>query len=344
MDALIKKLNIDTKFTKAVKKQKVFNHVKNNIPPVKGYNYMCDLLQLPVTAKKNGYLFVVVDLADNSFDIEPLQNKTAENVLSAFKTMIKRPYIKLPKASIRSDNGGEFMGVFHKFLYDNNILHKVGLAGRHKQTANVENLNKTLGGLFNGYMNGKEIQTKKQYNNWDDIVGIVRKDLNEIRTIKLEPLEDYAKESIQNMPDYKPKPLYKVGDVVHYKLDTPQNALGHKQPTEKFREGDYRWSVVPKKIVKVIYMTDNPYYRYLLEGMDNVSYSENELMPSKKAETEYVIDRALNVKTEKKKKYYLIKWKGWTKAQSTWEPETSLLADLGKQQFDLLISRMTKKK
>jgi len=115
-------------------------------------------------------------------------------------------------------------------------------------------------------------------------------------------------------------------------------------PTEKFREGDYRWSVVPKKIVKVIYMTDNPYYRYLLEGMDNVSYSENELMPSKKAETEYVIDRALNVKTEKKKKYYLIKWKGWTKAQSTWEPETSLLADLGKQQFDLLISRMTKKK
>ena len=50
MDALIKKLNIDTKFTKAVKKQKVFNHVKNNIPPVKGYNYMCDLLQLPVTA------------------------------------------------------------------------------------------------------------------------------------------------------------------------------------------------------------------------------------------------------------------------------------------------------
>ena len=48
--------------------------------------------------------------------------------------LFTRDYIKKPYASLKKDGGTEFKGIFHKYLYDNDILHKAGLA-------NVESLN-----------------------------------------------------------------------------------------------------------------------------------------------------------------------------------------------------------
>ena len=73
------------------------------------------------------------------------------------------------------------------------------------------------------------------------------------------------------MPENDSK--YKIGDMVHYKLDKPENALGHSQNTDKFREGDLRFSTVPKQIVKVIVMNDEPRYRYMISGITNASYT-----------------------------------------------------------------------
>ena len=114
---------------------------------------MADLLQLPKTSKGYTHLLVVVDLASSEFDIEPLKSTTAEATLDAMLKMFKRKYVKKPYASIRTDGGSEFKGVFHKWLYDNSILHKTASPYRHKQMANVEALNKQLARLFNGYMN-----------------------------------------------------------------------------------------------------------------------------------------------------------------------------------------------
>ena len=55
--------------------------------------------------------------------------------------MFKRSHIKLPYVSIRTDGGAEFKGVFHKYLYDHNILPKISSPYRHKQMENVEVLN-----------------------------------------------------------------------------------------------------------------------------------------------------------------------------------------------------------
>ncbi len=67
-------LEINEKFTKVRRRNRPeeFNHVKGNIPPIKGYNYMADLLQLP-SFNKFQYLFVMTDLANNEFDIEPIK-------------------------------------------------------------------------------------------------------------------------------------------------------------------------------------------------------------------------------------------------------------------------------
>jgi hypothetical protein len=150
--SIIKALDIDETFTRPRPEQKQFNHIKNNIPLVANYNYMADILFLPTSKEGFKYLLVMVDLATDAFDVEPLKSKSAEAVLAGMLRLFKRKYLKKPYASIRTDSGSEFQSVFHKYLYDNSILHKVALPNRHKQLANVESLNRTLGRLINGYL------------------------------------------------------------------------------------------------------------------------------------------------------------------------------------------------
>ena len=120
MNQLLKKLNIDETFTKKTKRDKVFTKISDAVTPIEGYNYMADLLYLP---DDDGYkyLLVMTDVITHAFDIEPIKNKESATVLKAMKDIFKRKYLKKPKASLRTDNGTEFKGVFHKYLYDNNI-------------------------------------------------------------------------------------------------------------------------------------------------------------------------------------------------------------------------------
>jgi hypothetical protein len=100
---LLKKLlNINEKFTHPVKKQTIFNHVKEetNFLHEEDYNLMADLLHLPTTDKGYKYLLVIVDLASVDCDFEPIKTKDAEVTLTAImmKAIFKRKYIKLPYA------------------------------------------------------------------------------------------------------------------------------------------------------------------------------------------------------------------------------------------------------
>jgi hypothetical protein len=299
MKAILKSLNIDETYTKPLKKP-IFDKVKQNTFPMDGYNYMADVLFLPTTEEGYKYLLVVVDLWSDEFDVEPLKNKEPEGVLKGLLKMFKRKYISKPEASIRTDNGTEFKGVFHKYLFDNSILHRIAEPYRHQQLANVESLNKTLGRLFNGYMNRMEEERGETYREWTDIIDFVRTELNKIRKKKDgDPYNDVMAPSTQN------EPTYKIGDLVYRKLERPKNALGYNQSTTNFRMGDYRFNIKePRKIKEILYYPNN--IRYLLEGHDNVSYTEQELKPAIEKEVKYTVKKILDVKTLKKKKYYLI--------------------------------------
>ena len=149
---------------------------------------MVDLLYLPKTRQKYLYLLTMVDIWSNKCDFEPLKDKKSSSVLQAMKKIFKRGILPQPQASIRTDNGSEFQDVFHKWLYDHNILHRFGEPYRHQQMANVERLNYTLGGLLNGYMNQKEIETGSEYKEWSNILNTLRDELNKIR--KIQPDKD----------------------------------------------------------------------------------------------------------------------------------------------------------
>lgn len=333
MNKLLQQLNINEKFTKPIKESKKFNRVKDNVPLIPDYNFMMDFLFLPTTKEKYKYLLVIVDLATDEFDIEPMKDKKSKNVLEAMKTIFKRPYIKKPYASIRTDDGKEFKGDVKQYMFNNGIFHSVALPYRHSQLSNVESLNRTLGRLLNGYMNAKEEKTNKEYNEWTDVLNIIRIELNKIRK-KATP-EDIVKYNYK-FPTSTKDPVFKVGDIVYRQLDYPEDALGNLQPTEFFREGDYRYSRIPKKIVNVLYYTGDVPYRYMLEQIPNASYKASQLMRAdeKEKETKYKVKKIIGKKTINKKIHYLVWWDKYLKKDATWESKDKLLEDGIKEYID----------
>jgi hypothetical protein len=299
IQGLLNKLSINEKFNKEIRKDKTFNEVKENVPLIEDANMMADLLYLPEDKKGYKFLFVIVDLATDEFDIEPIKDKNPETVLTAMKQCFKRKYVKQPEYSLKTDQGSEFKGIFHRYLYEESILHKTSIANRHSSLSSVESLNKQLGRLFNGYMNSQEEKTGKVFKEWTNVIPIIRKDLNAFRRKKLpehpEQVEyaqpnDYR--TIETVKKGKGKvkeetvktnvmiePKYKVGQYVYRALDAPKNALGKNQNTKMFRAGDYTYDKQQREIKQIFTMGGKgPLYRYYLDGLPNVSFTEAQLM------------------------------------------------------------------
>jgi hypothetical protein len=204
-----------------------------------------------------------------------MKDTNSKSTVNAIEKMFKRPYIKMPHSSIQVDGGAEFNKFFTQWCKSNDILLKRTIPYRHKQNSMVESLNRQLGRLFNGYMNMMEKQEGETYREWTDILDDVRIEMNKFRKREMpENVADYD----YPFHDQTYISRFKVGDWVHYKLDYPQTALGKKQPTAEFRTGDYRYSHNQVKVVKVLTMNQHPYYRYMLEGIPNASYSEYDLL------------------------------------------------------------------
>jgi hypothetical protein len=324
MDKIINDFGIDEKLTKPRRKQKVFNKIKNNIPHIEDYNFMADLIQLPTTKKKHKYLLTIVDLWTDECDFEPLKTKQPKEVLSAMKRIFTRKYLNKPKASISTDGGKEFLGVYHKYLYDNNIFHKQANPNRHTQQANVERLNSQINRVLVGFMNEKENLLKKEWREWDTIIDKLRIKLNNYRKARHTKLKNQGKFKRPIISNIEHK--YNTGDIVHYMNDTPEDGLGI-QRKPPFRIGDYRFSRNVRKIQHVYYFSDEPNVRYKLEGINNRTFSENQLLPGKGTTSTYIVEKILNKRKYKNKIQYLIKWKGYTKKYNTWENRSSLIND-----------------
>lgn len=323
---VLHKLKIDESFTRVKKRQRKYNKFVNNMNTDPEYNYQADLLELPTTKKQFKWLLVMVDIATKLFDVEPMINKEASTTLQAMKNIFTRKpnILKLPYSSITTDNGGEFKSDFNKYLHDNKILHLFALPYRHKQMSMVESLNKQLSRILLTYCNEKTIEEGlEEYNEWTDILPEIRTELNDYRE------RDPKKIKQPSFDPTKEPQTYKVGDLVHYKLERPYSVLNNPEKDGKFRMGDIRFSKAVHKIKKVVYMNDSPYYRYILTDMPNVSYSEHELIPNttKHQEEMRLVRKIIGKKTEKRIPYYLVWWKNELKKNATYEPKSKLIED-----------------
>ena len=272
-------LGIDETFTKVRNKKKKFNNVKDNIPLIEHYNYMADILFLPTDAFGYKYALVVVDLANDEFDIQELKHKNANATLKGFEKMFNRDYIKKPYASITTDAGTEFRGEFQDYLYNESIYHKTTRVGRHKQLGNIDNLIRQISSLLIGLANKQEQKTGKISKAWVKHLPIIRKELNKVRVKEL-PDDftevDYPSPSTRGNLNKIIKQKFKVGDEVHVALDNPTNVHGVKQ-SGSFRTGDLRYDPKPRTIKRVLYFTSGALHRYMVSGITDASYTDDEL-------------------------------------------------------------------
>ncbi len=323
MKTLMSKLDIDESYTLPIKYH--YPKVKNQVFPQHGFNYEADLLELPKTKKGYSYLLTVDDIYSNYCDFEPLKTKTSEEVLKAFKTIFKRGILSLPQASIRTDNGSEFKSVVDRYMYDNNILHRWSLPDRHKQMGNIENLNRQLGRVFMTYINNKSMELDSEYTDWTDIIDDVRHEINELKNHPKDiDMDNYIPKKI----NIEKAPKFKVGDLVYRRLEKPLDRFGNKYQNSKFRQGDNRFEInEPRKIVQVLVYTSNDPYRYLLNGLPNVSYAENELLPAKETEEKRIVKKIIDKKVTNRIVYYKTWFKGELKRDAIWLPKKQLLED-----------------
>jgi hypothetical protein len=124
-------------------------------------------------------------------------------------------------------------------------------------------------------------------------------------------------------------PLFKIGDLVYFRLEVPVDDKGIKLHDSRFRQGDIRFDLLhPRKIVQVFaYSSVNP-YRYELEDMANVSYAEAELiLADDETGSKYTVREIIDKKTIKRKIYYKIWWSGYKKADASWESKSELIRD-----------------
>lgn len=267
---LLKHFNIDNRFTE--KKHKIkYDSFDENTFPKEDFNFSADLVYLP-PYRGFKYLLVVVDNWSNEIEFQQIKTKTPDVVLRAFNKIIERNYMNKPKASIRVDAGTEFKGVFKQYMFENNIVMRVSLTGRHKQNAKAESAIKLISFLIINYLNVKEIELQKNYRNWIELLPSLRIKLNELRKRPDEdPYNKYYEGVIFKLPKFK------IGDNVVHLLSKPVDALNKTQSSENRRVGDYIYSFHnPRKIEKIIYYSNN--VRYILEGIKKASFTEDELL------------------------------------------------------------------
>ena len=272
---VIHDLSINEFYTKQVIKQK-YNKFVSAVVPEEKFNHMSDLIEMPTTKAGFKWILVVLDLATNEFDIEPMNNKEAKTTMEGFKKIVKRGILTLPEISLKTDGGTEFKGAFNSYLEYHGIMHKTAKVYRKQQMGPVEGLNTTITRLLMNYINDKSVELDEDYYDWTDLLNLVREEVNSYRKRDMDKLKLY-----QNKCFFKPsvagEPEYEIGQYVHYKMERPIDIHGHAINDNKFRAGDRMFSIETRKIDDILYYPSAPWYRYELHDMINVSHSAAEL-------------------------------------------------------------------
>ena len=137
-----------------------------------------------------------------------------------------------------------------------------------------------------------------------------------------------------------------IGTKVRAILDTPTDYLTDKRLHGKFRVTDIRWDPKIRIITDILLLPGRPPL-YLLNDVNNidkvdngVGYTKNQLQLIQNNEEApnsntirgnpktFVVQKILDKKKEGNRIYYLIRWKGFTEKDDTWEPRQNLIEDV----------------
>ncbi len=288
---------------------------------------------------KKRYILTAYDLFSKKAYARAITNKTGKVVSNAMQEIINKDMKEKP-ASIRSDNGSEFIASeFKKLLEKNKIKQVLSLPSKPQSNGGIERLNKTIKSLL------RKTMKVEQNNNWPKYLSQIIKGYNSVphAITKQVPNEldkgkdddvtnafNKIKKNAMNKLE-STKISLNVGDKVRIKLDDDDPV--------KFNTGEI-WS---KKLYKIIKITKprsimrSPTFQ-IADGKKMLSkiFYVNDLLYIPRVRNiinepqKYEVLRLVRPLYHNKVPAYEVKWKHYTSADNTIEPRSTLIKEIPK--------------
>lgn len=306
--------------------------------------YEMDMIDMGEDADdENRYILTIVDVFSRFAYALACPDKSEETILKKFKQILK----KIPKITrLQSDNGAEFVNKnFKTFLQTKNIQQILTVPGKPQSNGIIERFNGTLKSLIQ-----KDI-TATLDKNWSEKLQTYIDNYNNTyhETIKMSPMEaqldtDNAFKNVEEKALKYTGRKYmdiKVNDKVRVKI--------FKGKLDKHSK--INWSHQIFEVEKVI-QPRKPYNstKYKLVDDDH-SYTRNDLQlitkvikPPKEIRVikdgEYEVEKIVEKKKIDGKMQYLVKWRGYSSKDNTWESYDNVKSTIA---YDIFLKKNKKK-
>ena len=281
--------------------------------------WQADLVDMQKYEKENKhfrYILTVIDIFSRYAWALPLKSKRGLDVKEAFQQIFQEA---MPK-KIQFDEGTEFYNKAFKELLEKNNIEWFSTKS-DKKAAVVERFNLTLKTRMWKYFTAKE--TVKWVDVLEDFVNGYNNSLHS--TIAMKPVDARKEENEEtvwynlygvHLVDSYGEPKFKVNDSVRI---AKYKSIFTKGYLPNFTEEIFK--------IKQIIFTQPIVYKlkdYQDEDIEGYFYEEELSYVPNPDELEYKIEKILRYKTEKGKKYALVKYKGWGSKFNEWIPVSNL--------------------
>ena len=269
------------------------------------------------------YLLVVIDIFSRYAWVEPLKDKTAVQIVSAFDKIISGG--RIPKR-LRTDAATDFTSKkFQKFVNEKNIVHFV--THNEKQANYVERFIKTLKSRISRYM------IEKNTRRYIDVLQKIVTSYNHTwhSGIRSEPVnvnKDNEKQLWWQM--YWPKEPYiknKKKKKIKFTLNTGDRVRTTYIRNPFNRAYDSKWTGEIFKIDRRFIRQGQPIYT-LVDWYDNPvkgTFYEYELQKIEVTDNDmFKIEKVLKYKGRGNNKEALVRWLGWPKQFDSWIPASDI--------------------
>jgi len=296
---------------------------------VKGIDdqWEADLADMQSYSKSNDdikYLLFVIDVFSRYLWVEPLKDKSANEVAGGFDAILGDT-TRHPRR-LRTDAATDFTSnTFQKLLKGENISHFV--THSEKQANYVERVIQTMKKKIFRFMNAENTEQYitvlenlvQSYNNtWHSGIKKRPADVTKSNERKLWWQMYWGDEPYNpRRRDKKVKFRYKQGDVVRMTV--------LRSPLQ--REYTSTWTIELFKISDRFERQEQPIYKLVDWVNDPVAgtFYEFELQRVSEPDPYYKIEKILKYKGKGKNRQGLVQWKGWPKKFNSWEPISEIV-------------------
>jgi len=238
--------------------------------------HQADLLFLPhdrVGRKTYKYALTVVDITSRYKEVQPLSDKSANEVAAALTRIYKRGPLTWPRL-LQADRGREFTGAVNQLLAKHNVHVRRGRVDTHSDQGNVECFNRTLAERLFGHQYAQEMLLTARGSSERSVEWVARLPAvvtalnNEVtRLTGKKPKDAIRVKTVaqkHSLPANRPvglrEPLIPSNAIVSYLYASGELEGGCRRAT------DPNWSLTEHSVRNVVRQGGQPMLYYLTEG------------------------------------------------------------------------------